>query len=103
MIQRFEHLNTEQLYARMKEDLKKHALSQRTGGNADAVFQKAENKVEAIYETPYESHSCMEPLNCTAHVQGDKVEIWGPIQAPDWIQQDISGRLKLKPENVTVI
>ena len=48
------------------------------------------------------SHSCMEPLNCTAHVQGDKVEIWGPIQAPDWIQRDISGRLKLTPENVTV-
>jgi isoquinoline 1-oxidoreductase beta subunit len=44
----------------------------------------------------------MEPLTCTAHVQGDKVEVWGPIQAPDWIQQDISGRLKTKPENVTV-
>lgn len=98
----FEHLSTEQLYARMKEDLKKPVLSQRTGGNADAAFQKSEKKVEAIYETPYESHSCMEPLNCTAHVKGDKVEIWGPIQAPDWIQQDVSGRLKVKPENVTV-
>jgi isoquinoline 1-oxidoreductase beta subunit len=98
----FEHLNTEQLYARMRADLKKPALSQRSGGNAEAVFQKTEKKVEAIYETPYESHSCMEPLNCTAYVQGDKVEIWGPIQAPDWIQQDVSGRLKIKPENVTV-
>src|SRR5215204_269538 len=98
----FEHLSTEQLYARMKEDLKKPVLSQRTGGNAEAAFQKSDKKVEAIYETPYESHSCMEPLNCTAHVQGDKVEIWGPIQAPDWIQQDVSGRLKVKPENVTV-
>jgi isoquinoline 1-oxidoreductase subunit beta len=98
----FEHLNTEQLFARMKEDLKKPALSQRTGGNAEAVFQKTEMKIEAVYETPYEAHACMEPLTCTAHVQGDKVEIWGPIQAPDWIQQDVSGRLKLKPENVTV-
>lgn len=98
----FEHLNTEQLYARMKEDLKKPVLSQRTGGNAEAVFQKAEKKLEAIYETPYEAHACMEPLTCTAHVQGDKVEIWGPIQAPDWIQSDVSGRLKVKPENVTV-
>ena len=98
----FEHLSTEQLYTRMKEDLKKPGLSQRTGGNAEAVFQKTEKKVEAIYETPYEAHACMEPLTCTAHVQGDKVEVWGPIQAPDWIQQDISGRLKIKPENVTV-
>jgi len=98
----FEHLSTEQLYVRMKEDLKKPVLSQRTGGNADAAFQKSDKKVEAVYETPYESHSCMEPLNCTAHVKGDKVEIWGPIQAPDWIQQDVSTRLKVKPENVTV-
>jgi isoquinoline 1-oxidoreductase beta subunit len=98
----FEHLNTEQLYARMKEDLKKTGLSQRTGGNAEAIFQKAEKKVEAAYETPYESHSCMEPLCCIADVKDDKCEIWGPIQAPDWIQQDVSGRLKVPPENVTV-
>jgi len=100
--QRIERLNTDQLFARMKEDLKKHALSQRSGGNADGVFQRTENKVEAIYETPYEAHACMEPLTCTAHVQGDKVEVWGPIQAPDWVQRDISGRLKLNPENVKV-
>ncbi|HEY5967060.1 MAG TPA: xanthine dehydrogenase family protein molybdopterin-binding subunit [Chitinophagaceae bacterium] len=99
---RIERLNTDQLYARMKEDLKKHALSQRSGGNADGVFQRTENKVEAIYETPYEAHACMEPLTCTAHVLGDKVEVWGPIQAPDWVQRDISGRLKLNPENVKV-
>jgi isoquinoline 1-oxidoreductase beta subunit len=98
----FEHLNTEQLYARMREDVKRPALSQRTGGNAEAVFQKTEKKVEAIYETPYEAHAAMEPLTCTAHFRGDKVEIWGPIQAPDWIQQDVSGRLKIKPENVIV-
>jgi isoquinoline 1-oxidoreductase beta subunit len=99
---RIERLNTDQLYARMKEDLKKHALSQRSGGNADGVFDRTENKVEAIYETPYEAHACMEPLTCTAHVQGDKVEVWGPIQGPDWIQRDICGRLKLSPENVKV-
>jgi isoquinoline 1-oxidoreductase beta subunit len=99
---RIERLNTDQLYARMKEDLKKHALSQRSGGNADGVFERTENKVEAIYETPYEAHACMEPLTCTAHVQGDKVEVWGPIQGPDWIQRDICGRLKLSPENVKV-
>ena len=99
---RIERLNTDQLYARMKEDLKKHALSQRSGGNADGVFERTENKVEAIYETPYEAHACMEPLTCTAHVQGDKVEVWGPIQGPDWVQRDISGRLKLNPENVKV-
>ena len=98
----FEHLGTDQLYARMKEDLKKTGLSQRTGGSPESVFQKAEKKFTAVYETPYESHSCMEPLSCIADVKDNSCEIWGPIQAPDWIQQDISGRLKLPPENVTV-
>ena len=55
----FEHLGTEQLYSRMKEDLKKPALSERTRGNFDAAFMKADKKIEAIYETPYESHSCI--------------------------------------------
>ncbi|MFI5156824.1 MAG: molybdopterin cofactor-binding domain-containing protein, partial [Chitinophagales bacterium] len=98
----FEHLSTEQLYARMNEDLKKPSLSQRTGGNFDAAFAKAEKKVEAIYQTPYESHSAMEPLNCTAFFQESGCEIWGPIQAPDWIQMDVSQRLGIPVEKVKV-
>lgn len=100
--QGFEHVSTVQLYERMKEDLKKTGLSQRTGGNFADRFEKATSKLEAVYETPYESHSCMEPLNCIAHVQGDKCEIWGPLQAPDWIQSDVSERLKVPADNVTV-
>jgi len=98
----FEHISTEQLYARMKEDLKKPGLSQRSGGNTEAAFQKADKKVEAIYETPYETHSCMEPINCIAHYQDDKCEVWGPIQAPDWIQADLSQVLKMPAEKITV-
>ena len=44
----------------------------------------------------------MEPLNCVAHYKGDEIEIWGPIQAPDWIQNFISKEFKLPLEKVTV-
>ena len=98
----FEHVSSTQLYDRMKANLTQKTLSQRTGGDFDYAFEGAEKKVEAVYETPYESHSCMEPLNCIAHVQGDKCEIWGPIQGPDWIQKDISDKLKIPVENVKV-
>jgi isoquinoline 1-oxidoreductase beta subunit len=37
-----------------------------------------------------------------AHWQGDKVEIWGPIQAPDWVQDYISKEMSLPRENVIV-
>jgi isoquinoline 1-oxidoreductase subunit beta len=98
----FERMNTALLYSRMKDDLKKIGLSQRTGGNPIDAFDKADKKLEAIYETPYESHSCMEPLCCIAHYQDDKCEIWGPIQGPDWIQKDLSERLKMKEEQIIV-
>lgn len=99
----FEHLNTEQLYTRMKESLKgEGVLNFKTKGDADGVFEKSENKIEALYETPYQSHSCMEPLNCVAHHHGDSVEIWGPIQGPDWVQDFLSNLLDLPKEKITV-
>jgi isoquinoline 1-oxidoreductase beta subunit len=99
----FEHLSTEQLYARMHESLKgPDVLSYKTKGNADGTFEESQNKVEALYETPYQAHSCMEPVNCTAHYQGDKLEIWGPIQGPDWVQDLLSPLLDLPKEKITV-
>ncbi len=99
----FEHYNTEQLYSKMKDQLLKGELiSYKTMGNFSAAYEKAEKKLEALYETPYESHSCMEPLNCIAHVKEDSCEIWGPIQGPDWIQGDIAKALNLAPEKITV-
>lgn len=99
----FEHLSTAQLYTRMKESLNgPGVLNFKTKGDAEGVFERSENKVEALYETPYQSHSCMEPLNCVAHHQGDKVEIWGPIQGPDWVQDLLSPLLDLPKEKITV-
>jgi len=98
----FEHLSTEQLYARMREDLNKPLLNDKAGGNFELAFEKSKKKVEAIYETPYETHSCMEPVNCIANVQDNRCDVWGPIQAPDWIQSDLSHRLNIPVENVTV-
>ncbi len=99
----FEHVSTEQLYSRMNNDLKtKEGLSFRTKGNFAAALEKSEKKIQAVYETPYESHSCMEPLNCTAYYQADKLEIWGPIQGPDWVQDFLSPLMGLPKEKIIV-
>jgi isoquinoline 1-oxidoreductase beta subunit len=98
----FEHLSTEQLFARMREDLTKPALSDRTGGDFETAFQKAVKKVEAVYEAPYQAHACMEPLNCIADVKEHSIDIWGPIQGPDWVQSDLSERMGIPLEKVTV-
>ena len=99
----FEHLSTAEIYRRQEEYLKtREGLSFRKVGDPDSIIQKAEKKIDIVYQTPYQSHSCMEPLNCVAHYQGDKVEIWGPIQAPDWVQDYISKEMGLARENVIV-
>jgi isoquinoline 1-oxidoreductase beta subunit len=99
----FEHLNTADIYKRQEEELKtKEGLSFRKVGDPDAILQQAGKKIDVIYQTPYQSHSCMEPVNCVAHYQGDKLEIWGPIQAPEWVQDYISKEMGLPRENVIV-
>lgn len=98
----FEHHSTDQLYAKMTEQLKGNPINFKSKGNFASVYEKSPKKLEAVYETPYESHSCMEPVNCIAHVQDNKIDIWGPIQGPDWIQDDISKVMGVPKENVTV-
>lgn len=99
----FEHVSTESIYKRQQEDLKtKEGLSLRTQGDPNGVLQQATKKIDVVYQTPYQSHSCMEPVNCVAHFQGDKLEIWGPIQAPDWVQDFISKEMSLPRDNVIV-
>lgn len=98
----FEHHSTEQLYVKMHEDVKGKPISYKTKGNFEGAFDKSAKKLEAVYETPYESHSCMEPLNCIAHYHDNKCEIWGPIQGPDWVQSGVAPMIGLKPEDVTV-
>lgn len=99
----FEHINTEDIYKRMRADLQsKDGLSAKKQGDPDPILAQQKNKLDVVYETPYQAHACMEPLNCIAHHQGDKIEIWGPIQAPDWVQGDISGKMGIKKENVIV-
>src|SRR5436190_2066803 len=51
----FEHHSTEQLYAKMKEQLKGDFINFKSKGNFNAAYNKADKKLEALYETPYES------------------------------------------------
>jgi isoquinoline 1-oxidoreductase beta subunit len=49
-------------------------------GDTDAAFAAAPHKMEAVYSSPFVNHATLEPMNCTARVTGDSVEIWVPSQ-----------------------
>src|SRR6266849_3774444 len=74
----------------------------RNEGDAGASLAAAAKKAEAIYDLPFAAHVCMEPMNCTVHIQADGAEAWVPTQAPQWAQGVIAEAAKLPPEKVIV-
>jgi isoquinoline 1-oxidoreductase beta subunit len=65
---------------RLKKGLDEPGVKVRHEGDFDAAFAKAAKKVEAEYFAPFLDHACMEPMNCTAQVTADGVEIWVATQ-----------------------
>jgi CO/xanthine dehydrogenase Mo-binding subunit len=71
-------------------------------GDAAAGLAGAARRVAASYEAPYLAHATIEPMNCTADVRADRVELWAPTQNPQGAQQ-VAARLAGVPvEKVTV-
>jgi isoquinoline 1-oxidoreductase beta subunit len=71
-------------------------------GDADGEVAAAAKVVRAEYRTQNVSHAPMEPMNYTAHFQGDRIHLVGPTQWPDAVQGAVAKMLGLKPENVAV-
>ena len=49
-------------------------------GDVTAALSGAAKTVEAEYHVPFLAHATMEPMNCTAVVTREKVEVWAPSQ-----------------------
>jgi len=58
--------------------------------------------IDAVYKLPYLAHVPMEPMNCTARVEGDKAEIWAPTQNPPMAAEAVSKVLGISQEKVTI-
>ncbi len=68
--------------ARLKEGLTASGepLAGWQEGDALKAIEGAAKKVEAVYSTPFLAHATMEPMNATAKVTADRVEVWVPTQ-----------------------
>ncbi len=81
-----------------------HELTSRPGeatvnrlGDPDKVLAAADDVLSATYEVPFLSHATMEPMNCTAAVDGDRCRIWTPTQFPNWAARATSRHSKSRP------
>jgi len=71
-------------------------------GDVAAALKGAAKVVEAEYVIPLQAHAPLEPMNFTAHVQGNKALLIGPTQFQQGAQGAVAGALGLKPEDVTL-
>ncbi|RZJ73023.1 molybdopterin cofactor-binding domain-containing protein [Flavobacterium sp.] len=99
----FKHWSSPEIFETQQDLLHtEEGLSVKKQGNPTEILSKTAKKLDVVYQTPYQSHVGMEPLNCIAHYKGDSIEIWGPVQAPGWIQDYVSKKYNIDKEKVIV-
>jgi isoquinoline 1-oxidoreductase beta subunit len=59
-------------------------------GDALEALAGAAKKLEGSYESPFQAHATMEPMNTTVHVRDDEIEVWSPTQFADEVQEEIA-------------
>ncbi len=70
--------------------------------NAVADLEHVRKTLRASYVFPHQLHSCMEPLNCTAHVQPGGCEVWVGTQAPHLIVSELKRVFGFSEEQIKI-
>lgn len=75
----------------------------RSEGDAEEVFSSEEGAlVELEFEMPFLAHATMEPMNCVAHVQDHRADIWASTQGPDIAQVVVAKATHLDLDEVFI-
>ncbi len=91
-----------QEYLAIARDLTKTGVEIEKHGDADAAIAGAAKTLTAEYLSEHVTHACMEPMNATAVIRGNKVEVWAPNQAPTLTQVFAARTAGTTPPNVSV-
>jgi isoquinoline 1-oxidoreductase beta subunit len=73
-------VSSDTIRGRLKAGLDEAGAKVRHEGDFDKALAGAAKKIEAEYYAPFLDHACLEPMNCTVRITGDKVEVWAPTQ-----------------------
>ena len=95
-------VDSEQLSKTYRAALSEPMLTARNDGDFDQGIAGASKTFEAIYETPYLSHSPMEPMNATVHLQPDRLDAWFSTQSAEEALRTAARVSGLKPEQVYI-
>jgi isoquinoline 1-oxidoreductase beta subunit len=74
----------------------------RNEGDVETALASAARKLSATYTLPFLAHAAMEPLNCTARVDGNGAELWAATQSPQRARTEVATALGILEDKVTV-
>ena len=92
--------DTDDLMRRFEEAFEEKAQVVRSDG--DPEFTDAEHSIDVTYRLPFLAHIPMEPMNCTARVDDDRVEVWAPTQNPPMAAEATAKVLGISQDKVTI-
>ena len=95
-------VDSAQLSAQFRAALTQRMVSARNDGDVDRAMSGAVKTFDAIYETPYLSHSPMEPMNATVNLQPDRLDVWVGTQDAEAALGAAARVSGLKPEQVHI-
>ncbi len=98
----YENVSSDTITNRLKEKLDAGGKTVKEKGNPDPPNDSGYKIIESVYEVPYQAHAPMEPMNCTARYEDNRVEVWAPTQNPQDARSSVAKALGLEEENVTI-
>jgi len=73
------HVNTATMFTDAEKAARASTAAIAPGGRGD-VDRASGKAIGAVYRGPFLAHAAMEPMNATADVRADAVEVWAPTQ-----------------------
>jgi isoquinoline 1-oxidoreductase beta subunit len=96
-------VNTQKYFEELHQASTQKGVNYEEKGDFTTKYQNSKSKIAAKYETPFLAHAPIEPENAIVHVKDDgNIEIWAPVQGPDWALRDVCSYMKVKPEQVKI-
>ena len=89
-------------YRAIGRDLGRRGVPAHAAGDAQAAISGAATVIDVDYMSDHVAHAAMEPMNATALVLGDRVEIWAPTQGPTGTQRVAAEVIGTTPDKVRV-
>lgn len=80
-------LSSADIRGRFQQAAQRKGTITRDEGDAERALEHASSILDAVYETPYLAHGCMEPMNCIAKASTRSCDIWTGTQAQTGAQQ----------------